>query len=152
MNPFDLESIIRTLEEPTYETVGIDVSDLFGHPEGSAVWQFREPSLPEIFSVNKVAQQVQKQHPDWPIELTSLVALISLSYVKPEGSKQHPYILVGHLAKRMGTDFVKFSARWKSMFPHLDDLKPLAEQEKNDDGTDVPDSASVPDPSAPPAK
>ena len=128
----NLENLVGSIEETDQEVVAIDISDIMGQAPGSIVWQFRDPELPELFSVPKISKRVKFQFPSWPEELVGLVALLSISYIPQPSEKQKPEVLMAHLAKRMKQDFLKIAARFKEAFPHLENLKEAADEEKKD--------------------
>lgn len=148
-----LEEAVRAHAPIVPEIRDLDVSDLFGEPPKSSIWQFRGLSVVEAWNTSETIQQIQFQRKDYPKELCAEIALLSVAHVAPEGQKQPSHILFANLGERIGwAKFGQLRRRFVQLFPELGDLEKAGAEKKTDDSAGVQDAAPVPGVSAPPAE
>jgi hypothetical protein len=130
-----LEDLIFSQEAPPQPEVSIDMSDLFGRPEGEATFRFTEPGISEMYRIPELAKRLRVQRPQWPELLCTNIALMAVAHREPAPREKTVLVMYMVMVDRFSMQkFQAFTERFLNAFPALKDVGGAIDDEKNDSG------------------
>lgn len=63
--------------------IRVDISDYYGEPEGTTVYEYEEMSVPQLYRGFEAQQGFREKHRDFPDSLVSEVMNLALTHVSP---------------------------------------------------------------------
>lgn len=126
---------VAGIEQKGPINVSIDVSEVFSKPIGSLFFKFLEPSVKQLYDLEKRVNWLKLQFPDWPFELCNHVSLLLCSFDKEclvESDRKDADLIVSHFINRITLDqFKQFMSQFFAVFPWLMNSAGATEESKN---------------------
>lgn len=125
-----LSQLRAAIPEHKREIASVDLSEVFGQPEGTEIFQFSEPSIAHMEESARRGRRIRINYPDLSQETAVSVALLAFCHVAPTGDDLLPLQFYSDIASRNEPLFLKINTAFTAAFPWISDLAEMAREKK----------------------
>jgi len=131
----DFAALIGALPGVEYAERSLDLSAMWGKPEGTVLFTYKALTAKEFFRIPEMSEKIGTQKPEWSDVHRQTVAAMILAHITPAITPDRIMFRYVELVDKIALpDFVDWVRRFNELFPELMQQSKAVSEEKETEG------------------